>query len=108
MVSVDSTATAQTWTMKMTVCYPGFDFVNASNKFLGGYKNFNDIGCQSNNHPVMQYNIFTLENISWNDYPYSVVSMAKEECGKSCLQDCNCGAVLYIDNGCSKYKLPLR
>ncbi|XP_075669698.1 G-type lectin S-receptor-like serine/threonine-protein kinase LECRK1 [Castanea sativa] len=28
--------------------------------------------------------------------------------GKSCLEDCNCGAILYTGAKCSKYKLPLR
>ena len=44
----------------------------------------------------------------WTDYPYLVVPMEKEDCGKSCLKDCNCGALLYKDHECTKYKLPLR
>ncbi|XP_059431470.1 G-type lectin S-receptor-like serine/threonine-protein kinase LECRK1 [Corylus avellana] len=89
-------------------CFPGFDFVNPSNKFLGCYRNFNDNGCRRREHPAMLYRIVSLENILWGDYPYSSEQMKKEDCGISCLEDCNCGAVLYKSGGCYKYKLPLR
>ncbi|RVW85336.1 G-type lectin S-receptor-like serine/threonine-protein kinase LECRK1 [Vitis vinifera] len=35
-------------------------------------------------------------------------SMKKEECSKFCLDDCNCGAALYWNGNCYKYKLPIR
>ena len=89
-------------------CYPGFEFINASNKFLGCYKNLSDDACRRSKDPSILYSIVPLENMWWTDYPYLVVPMEKEDCGKSCLKDCNCGAVLYKDHECNKYKLPLR
>ena len=89
-------------------CYPGFEFINASNKFLGCYKNLSDDACRRSKDPSILYSIVPLENMWWTDYPYLVVPMEKEDCGKSCLKDCNCGALLYKDHECTKYKLPLR
>ncbi|XP_062147776.1 G-type lectin S-receptor-like serine/threonine-protein kinase LECRK1 [Alnus glutinosa] len=89
-------------------CFPGFHFVNTSNKFLGCFRNFDDNAFTRSENPAMQYGVDHLENIMWSDYPYSVVQMKKEDCGKSCLEDCNCAAVLYTGGSCNKYKLPLR
>ncbi|XP_075672027.1 G-type lectin S-receptor-like serine/threonine-protein kinase LECRK3 [Castanea sativa] len=89
-------------------CYPGFDFINTSNKFLGCHQNFNEDDCRRSEDPEMLYNVASLENMSWADRPYSVKLIEERGCGKSCLVDCNCGAVLYTDTYCSKYKLPLR
>ncbi|XP_050241119.1 G-type lectin S-receptor-like serine/threonine-protein kinase LECRK1 [Quercus robur] len=89
-------------------CYPGFHFINASKKFLGCYKNSSDNDCRRSKYPSMLYSIVPLENMGWSDYPYSVVQMEKEDCCKSCLDDCNCGAVLYTGDKCTKFKLPLR
>ena len=89
-------------------CYPGFDFINTSNKFLGCHRNFNEDDCGRSEDPEMLYNVASLENMWWADRPYSVKPIEDKACGKSCLEDCNCGAVLYTDTSCSKYKLPLR
>uniref|UniRef100_A0A7N2LZD7 Bulb-type lectin domain-containing protein n=2 Tax=Quercus lobata TaxID=97700 RepID=A0A7N2LZD7_QUELO len=89
-------------------CYPGFHFINASKLFLGCYKNSSDDDCRRSKHPSMLYSIVPLENLWWSDYPYSVVQMEKEDCCKSCLEDCKCGAVLYTGDECTKFKLPLR
>jgi hypothetical protein len=94
-------------------CYPGFDFINSKNKFLGCHQNFNEDDCRRSKDPTMLYNVASLENVSWKDYPFSVITllqleMEKESCGKSCVEDCNCGAVLYTGDDCKKYKLPLR
>ena len=106
---MDSTVTAQASATKLTVyCYPGFEFINANNKFLGCYKNLSDDACRRSKDPSILYRIVPLENMWWTDYPYLVVPMEKEDCGKSCLKDCNCGALLYKDHECTKYKLPLR
>ena len=56
-------------------CYLGFHFSNASNKFLGCYKNLSDDGCRRSKHPSILFSIVSLENMWWNDYPYSVVQM---------------------------------
>ena len=89
-------------------CYPGFDFINTSNKFLGCHQNFNEDDCGRSEDPEMLYNAASLDNMWWADRPYSVKLIEEKACGKSCLEDCNCGAVLYTDTYCSKYKLPLR
>ncbi|KAM4102852.1 hypothetical protein ACJW30_06G034100 [Castanea mollissima] len=89
-------------------CYPGFDFINTSNKFLGCHQNFNEDNCGRSEDPERLYNVASLENVWWTDDPYSVKLIEKKACGKSCLEDCNCGAVLYTDAYCSKYKLPHR
>ncbi|KAM4092367.1 hypothetical protein ACB094_06G034100 [Castanea mollissima] len=89
-------------------CYPGFDFINTSNKFLGCHQNYNEDDCIRSEDPSMLYNITSLQNVRWSDGPYSVIPMEEEGCGKSCLEDCNCGAVLYTDAHCKKYKHPLR
>ncbi|KAF3948951.1 hypothetical protein CMV_025114 [Castanea mollissima] len=89
-------------------CYPGFDFINTSNKFLGCHQNFNEDDCGRSEDPEMLYNVASLENVWWTNDPYSVKLIEKKACGKSCLEDCNCGAVLYRDAYCSKYKLPHR
>ncbi|KAB1223476.1 G-type lectin S-receptor-like serine/threonine-protein kinase RLK1 [Morella rubra] len=89
-------------------CYPGFDFIDSSNKFLGCYRNFDDNACRRSKDPAMLYSVVPFENMWLGNYPYSVVQMIKkEDCRKSCLEDCNCGAVLYGDDDCTKYKLPL-
>ncbi|KAK7860302.1 g-type lectin s-receptor-like serine/threonine-protein kinase lecrk1 [Quercus suber] len=90
-------------------CYPGFDFINTSNKFLGCYHNFSEDDCRRSKDPAMLYNATSLANIVLRgNYPYSVEPMKKENCGQFCLEDCNCGAVSYTDSNCRKYKLPLR
>jgi hypothetical protein len=88
-------------------CYPGFEFVDTGNKFLGCYRNFNDDDCRRSKDPATLYRIVSLENILWGDYPYSSVQMKKKDCQISCLEDCNCGGALYKSGGCNKYKLPL-
>ena len=90
-------------------CYPGFDFINTSNKFLGCHQSYNEDDCIRSEDPSMLYNITSLQNIVLKgNYPYSVEPMKKENCGQFCLEDCNCGAVSYTDSNCRKYKLPLR
>ncbi|KAE7998301.1 hypothetical protein FH972_002859 [Carpinus fangiana] len=89
-------------------CYPGFHFINSSNKFLGCYRNFSDNGCRRSGPPAMLSRIVSLENILWGDYPYSSVQMKKNDCNISCLEDCNCAVALYGRGSCDKYKLPLR
>ncbi|KAK4584911.1 hypothetical protein RGQ29_022542 [Quercus rubra] len=90
------------------LCFPGFHFVNHENKFLGCYDKFSVDGCSSSNGPMIPHYSTALPNISWGDYPYSMVRTKQENCENSCLDDCNCGAALYINGTCKKYKLPLR
>jgi hypothetical protein len=57
---------------------------------------------------MIPYDIEASPNLFWADYPYSMVRTKQENCKKSCLEDCNCGAALYMNDTCNKYKLPLR
>ena len=89
-------------------CYPGFHFLNPKNKWLGCSNNFSEDGCSKG--PMIHYNITASPNISWGDFPYSVQLINPENCYKSCLGDCNCGAAFYfyVTGTCNNFKLPLR
>ncbi|GMP51665.1 hypothetical protein CsSME_00017808 [Camellia sinensis var. sinensis] len=89
-------------------CYPGFVLVNPSKKFLGCYMNFTEQHCR-NKEGFGLVNITTLEKLRWFGLAYSVVpANKKEDCKKSCLEDCRCGAAMYVSGQCNKHKLPLR
>ncbi|XP_050292263.1 G-type lectin S-receptor-like serine/threonine-protein kinase LECRK2 [Quercus robur] len=92
------------------VCLPGTDLVDVNNPSLGCERNFSKVGCSSGKDHVESYNITTTENMMWNDIPYTHESMStKEECGKSCLEDCNCEAAQFnTDLDCRRHKLPLK
>ena len=50
-----------------------------------------------------------MEDIRWGDRPYVVAPMSTEdECSRSCLEDCNCGAALFEGGSCRKHSRPLR
>ncbi|KAI4353152.1 hypothetical protein L6164_002122 [Bauhinia variegata] len=89
-------------------CFTGFVPSNDSNMFLECKRNSSRDECLTRPDPTMFYDVLPLENIWWGDNPYSFISMKKEACGKSCLDDCDCGGVLYKEGKCNKYKLPLR
>ncbi|GFS44001.1 cyclin d4;2 [Actinidia rufa] len=89
-------------------CYPGFAVVDNGNKFLGCYRNFSEDPCRNENGWGISYNMTTLENVTWGDSSYFVASMEKEDCQKSCTEDCNCAAALFLNGNCRKHKLPLR
>ncbi|XP_008244882.1 PREDICTED: G-type lectin S-receptor-like serine/threonine-protein kinase RLK1 [Prunus mume] len=88
-------------------CYPGF---NPNDEFPGCYKNGGYDGCTGNEDQRLRYNMASIDHMSWpGDHPYSVVRLEKlQVCSDSCLKDCSCKAVLYINGSCNKYKLPLR
>ncbi|XP_020421361.1 G-type lectin S-receptor-like serine/threonine-protein kinase LECRK1 [Prunus persica] len=90
-------------------CYPGF-VINPNDEFRGCYKNGSDDGCTGNENQRLRYNMASIDHILWpGDHPYSVVRLEKlQVCSDSCLEDCSCKAVLYINGSCNKYKLPLR
>nr|XP_023920314.1 G-type lectin S-receptor-like serine/threonine-protein kinase LECRK3 [Quercus suber] len=91
------------------LCLPGTDFIDANHTYLGCESNFLEVGCKGGREYVESYNINTTENMIWEDTPYmDVPTSTKEECRNSCLEDCNCGAALFIDSQCQKQKLPLR
>ncbi|KAF5954579.1 hypothetical protein HYC85_007435 [Camellia sinensis] len=104
----NSNCSITTGTQADCYCYPGFVLVNPSKKFLGCYMNFTDQHCR-NKEGFGLVNITTLEKLRWFGLAYSVVpANNKEDCKKSCLEDCRCGAAMYVSGQCNKHKLPLR
>ncbi|KAI4353157.1 hypothetical protein L6164_002127 [Bauhinia variegata] len=90
-------------------CFPGFVPSKDSNVFLECKQNISKDDCLSHTDSKMFYDLIPLDNTSWGDYPYySWVSTTKEGCGKPCQEDCDCGAVTFVNGKCNKYKLPLR
>ncbi|CAI9777587.1 unnamed protein product [Fraxinus pennsylvanica] len=90
------------------VCIPGFDHVNLGNWSSGCERNFAMEGCKANNQHI-SYEIRSLDNTMWEDANYAVLEgLTKEDCGKACLEDCNCDAALLQDGSCRKQRLPLR
>ncbi|KAL5555678.1 hypothetical protein UlMin_037914 [Ulmus minor] len=91
------------------VCLPGTDFADLNRRTIGCLRNFSELGCRDGKEHVSFYNITNMENMMWGDLPYIVENIPMEECGKSCLEDCNCGAALfqYETILCKKQKLPL-
>ena len=91
-------------------CLPGHDFVNPDQNTLGCERNFSDAGCSGGKENAAFYNISTMENMTWGDTPYFDEKMSMEDCGSSCLEDCNCGAALFDHdyNSCRKQNFPLR
>ncbi|OIV99913.1 hypothetical protein TanjilG_26251 [Lupinus angustifolius] len=93
-------------------CYPGFVPSSSNNggnstMFLNCKSNHSKSDCQSSEDPML-YNITSFEDMSWGDYPYSVIPLNLEACHRSYREDCDCGAVLYTSGNCKKYKLPIR
>ena len=90
-------------------CLPGTDFVDENHTSLGCERNFLEVRCGAGKDHVASYNITTTVNMLWKDIPYTYEPMStKEECGKSCLEDCNCDVALFINSYCQRQKLPLR
>ncbi|KAI9125774.1 hypothetical protein K1719_003192 [Acacia pycnantha] len=90
-------------------CYPGF-------RPISGKENKNIfLVCEQiikndciTSGPGMLYNVSNpLQHIQWGLHPYLVIPLEMEACGNSCMEDCDCCAVLHGDGNCNKYKLPL-
>ena len=89
-------------------CPPGFIFVDPDYPFRGCGRNFTRPSCARNKKENIRYSMLSLENTAWLDEPYAFyMSMTKDECRESCLQDCYCEAALYSNEICNKQKLPL-
>ncbi|XP_027330942.1 G-type lectin S-receptor-like serine/threonine-protein kinase LECRK1 isoform X1 [Abrus precatorius] len=89
-------------------CFPGFvpskSSGNVSINCIPAFDSKDD--CKDSGDPTILY-VTRLENIYWDDTPYSVIPMNKEACEKSLMEDCDCKAALYTDGNCKKYRLPL-
>ncbi|KAJ9703997.1 hypothetical protein PVL29_005328 [Vitis rotundifolia] len=89
-------------------CLPGFVFTDPGNNSLGCYRNLSHEEVCRRKELAISYNITSLDYVSWGGTAYSVLKTNKEDCSKSCLEDCRCKAALYSSGkGCSRYKLPL-
>ncbi|PON43480.1 S-receptor-like serine/threonine-protein kinase [Trema orientale] len=91
------------------VCMPGTDYADVRQTNSGCLRNYTEVGCREGKANTSFYNISRMENMIWGDLPYTVEKMSLEDCSKSCLEDCNCGAALFrYESGlCRKQKLPL-
>ncbi|KAK1430510.1 hypothetical protein QVD17_13311 [Tagetes erecta] len=91
-------------------CFPGFSFFNntINGKILGCYRGFTDEKACSQRELGFFYNITALEHIELQALnPYSVKNLTKNDCSKSCLDDCSCWASLYVDGDCKKLRDPI-
>ncbi|KAI9125924.1 hypothetical protein K1719_003342 [Acacia pycnantha] len=93
-------------------CYPGFVPINRYQNitFFDCYQRSQD-DCKTSEDPKMLYDVVHLQHVQyWSLLPYLVIPLEMEldACGKSCQEDCDCGAALYEDGRCKKYRLPLR
>lgn len=89
-------------------CIPRFEFVNQANQSSGCESNFIADSC-TKRHESIKFTLEDLPNTEWRMAPYLVQSVStKDDCKAACLEDCNCGAAVFRDGGCSKLQLPLR
>ncbi|KAM5563443.1 G-type lectin S-receptor-like serine/threonine-protein kinase LECRK3 [Rosa sericea] len=88
------------------VCLPGFVFIDEGQIYLGCKRNLSTVGCKGENET--SYSIVDVDNIDWENTPYSILSLDKTACKEDCLMDCNCEAAIFMDQQCRKQKLPLR
>ncbi|XP_028803720.1 G-type lectin S-receptor-like serine/threonine-protein kinase LECRK1 [Neltuma alba] len=91
-------------------CYPGFTPVNNVNEsmFLD-CEPTSQYDCKTSKDPKMVYNVSKpFQHMQWGLIPYLAMPMKIEACGKSCNEDCNCGAALHDDGICKMFRLPLR
>ncbi|PHT53152.1 hypothetical protein CQW23_07614 [Capsicum baccatum] len=92
------------------MCLPGSYLRENDPSFGDCQRNFTRGRCINGKEDTSIYKITTTANLTWEDPPYFVTSfLGKEDCGKSCLEDCDCDASLFDEIGqCMKHKLPLR
>ncbi|XP_028803723.1 G-type lectin S-receptor-like serine/threonine-protein kinase LECRK1 [Neltuma alba] len=89
-------------------CYPGFSPISGNNSMFLVCDQTMKNDCITSRDPRMLYNISSpLQHMQWSLIPYWNMQLEMEACGKSCQEDCDCGAVLHEDGSCKKYKLPL-
>ncbi|KAL6223101.1 hypothetical protein ACLB2K_006494 [Fragaria x ananassa] len=90
------------------LCLPGSNYANMDRKMLGCLRNYTEVECQGGKVNISNYQMSTMNNMMWGGTDYAEEVMLKEECGRSCLEDCNCGAALFQDGYCTKQNLPLQ
>ncbi|XP_027077194.1 G-type lectin S-receptor-like serine/threonine-protein kinase LECRK3 [Coffea eugenioides] len=89
-------------------CIPGFDFISPGDLSSGCQRNFSQEGCQSPKE-ILRFTMMPIPNTVWENASYDTFKTSiRQECEQACLNDCNCGAALFGDGGCSKQRLPLK
>ncbi|XP_024180095.2 G-type lectin S-receptor-like serine/threonine-protein kinase LECRK3 [Rosa chinensis] len=90
-------------------CLPGSDYADPNSMTMGCLRNYSEPACAAGGKEnTTFYDIVTMENMAWVDTPDFEATMTIEECKRSCLEDCNCGAALFEQTKCMKHKPPLR
>ncbi|KAM3248305.1 hypothetical protein P3L10_010073 [Capsicum annuum] len=63
-------------------------------------RNFNRGKCINGHEDTSINKITTTTNLSWEDLHYFVTTfLGKVDCGKSCLEDCDCDTALFNEIG---------
>ncbi|KAL4565752.1 hypothetical protein LXL04_029855 [Taraxacum kok-saghyz] len=92
-------------------CLPGFVDLNDTRdvKYYGCYRNFTDEEACNRKGLELSYNVTELDNMDLLAYKsYLVTNLSKDDCRRSCFDDCNCWASLYYGDGnCIKLKVPI-
>ncbi|KAM5577598.1 hypothetical protein ABKV19_008109 [Rosa sericea] len=90
-------------------CLPGSDYADLNRRTMGCLRNYSEPACAAGGKEnTTFYDIVTMENMTWADTPDFEATMTMEECKRSCLEDCNCGAALFDGTYCMKQKPPIR
>lgn len=85
-------------------CPPGFEFIDQGQKNSGCKRNSSLEDCTERTCIICELN-----NLSWTDEPYSILSpITKVACREECLRDNQCQVALYRNQQCRKQVLPLR
>ncbi|PWA49663.1 S-locus glycoprotein domain-containing protein [Artemisia annua] len=91
------------------VCLPGSDFIDRDREYIGCERNFTKAWCKSGKENMTYYSMVAKKQLGWGDHPYyQDTTDSKEDCSKSCLEDCDCDASVFDDGYCMKHKYPLR
>nr|GMD49406.1 G-type lectin S-receptor-like serine/threonine-protein kinase LECRK2 [Ipomoea batatas] len=92
------------------ICLPGTTYIDKDQNFGGCERDFTRGKCIAGKEDASVFRITAATNLTWQDPPYFVTSvLGKEDCSKSCSEDCDCDAALYDGSSrCTKHKLPLR
>ncbi|XP_020529331.1 G-type lectin S-receptor-like serine/threonine-protein kinase LECRK3 [Amborella trichopoda] len=88
-------------------CPVGFESINQDDSSQGCKKKFVDAEC-GDKSGSNSFEMIPLENTIWIDNSYEAVVTNEQSCRQDCLNDCECAAVLFQDQICSKQSLPLR
>lgn len=89
-------------------CLPRFDFVQLGNWSAGCGRNF-AVGVCEKKDVKERYEMIPVDNTVWEDNAYEVLdAVTQQDCGKACLDDCNCEAAFLKEGKCRKQRLPLR